>query len=219
MQYELRQIKVSLLMLMRKQRPLEWSLFDKGHSDKLLSTDAYGDGVLDTDVLIKGTPWTGGPKTEEEYQHLVELAEEVFIPHGEVTIAYKGEKMQTELIVDREQICRIATDYCIPVKRIAQVRKKTCGGGYSTYEVLTAKGKGWQGCGHAMCSQCKYGSAEGVVGDDAIEAYMEDWLDKFFAGESMPDYVRRCLTSDTWAEHYRSVRPLTGGINKVFWSV
>ena len=110
--------------------------------------------------------------------------------------------MDTKLIIDREKINQIAAQYCIPAQRVAQMRKKTCGGGYSTYEVLTAKGKGWHGCGHLRCTVCKYGCAKGIVGDDAIEAYMEDWLDKFFAGESLPTYVRQCLTSNTWPERY-----------------
>ena len=54
----------------------KWQMFDKGHSDKLLSTDMSKDkdGALDTDVLIRRTPWMGGPPTEKDYDQLLYLA-------------------------------------------------------------------------------------------------------------------------------------------------
>lgn len=110
--------------------------------------------------------------------------------------------MKTRLVVNRSEVSQIAAQYCIPEHRIAQVREKTCDGGYSTYEVLTAKGKGWQGCGHPRCTLCQYKCAEGIVGDDAIEAYMDDWLDMFFTGEVIPPYAFQCLTSETWRQRY-----------------
>jgi hypothetical protein len=63
-----------------------WHIFDKGLCDKLLSADLDKDGALDTDVLIKHTPWTGQPPTEG-VQELETIAVMLHIP---------GARMETE---------------------------------------------------------------------------------------------------------------------------
>ena len=59
-----------------------WAVFDRGHCDKLLfHQNAAGETQ---DVLVRHTPWTSGPETEEDFDKLVEIAESVAITNERV---------------------------------------------------------------------------------------------------------------------------------------
>lgn len=64
--------------------------------------------------------------------------------------------------------------YNIPVEEVVDIEHFECRyvGGGATYIVTMRDGeKGWMGCGHLRCEQCKYSSAQGPVGDAAKRKY------------------------------------------------
>jgi len=73
---------------------VEWKCFDKGHSDKLMSSDLDGDGVLETDVLIQRTPWVGGPPTERDYRVLESIANMMRVPGKKMIVEFPMEEYE-----------------------------------------------------------------------------------------------------------------------------
>lgn len=72
---------------MANSRTIQWSpwaIFYRGHGNKLLYRHR---GAETQDVLIKHTPWTGNPETEEEFDKLEGLAE---------SLAITNERVETE---------------------------------------------------------------------------------------------------------------------------
>ncbi len=70
-----------------RQAQAHWAMFDRGWADKLMSADLDQDGVLDTDVLIRNTPWPGRPPTDG-YEVLEEMARMVARPGGRVEVIF-----------------------------------------------------------------------------------------------------------------------------------
>ncbi|MCK4958018.1 MAG: hypothetical protein KAT00_01425 [Planctomycetes bacterium] len=101
--------------------------------------------------------------------------------------------MDEKYITDAEQIKSIAESYSIPPECVETVITKECVGGYSYTVVKTSRGDGWEGCGHTMCSMCPGGSAGGLVGDDAVRAFWDIWMNKARIGIKLPSYITKQL--------------------------
>lgn len=70
----------------------KWTIFDRGHCDKLLYRSGQdqdsGGGLATQDVLVKHTPWVGGPPTEADTIALETIAEKYAVGHSRVVVDY-----------------------------------------------------------------------------------------------------------------------------------
>ena len=81
-------------MDIKKERKMKakWVIFDRQGTNKCLSADLNKDGALDTDVVIKRTPWHGAPETERDYKFLTSMAEQYAMPNSDVEVEFPWNK-------------------------------------------------------------------------------------------------------------------------------
>ena len=83
---------------------------------------------------------------------------------------YKVEELELT-----EQVLRIADSYGIPREQVVTARHEECGAGYGGTVFVTRDGmERRSGCGHPMCTQCKWGHGGIGIGDEAFVDFAPD---------------------------------------------